>query len=288
MSIIYVDACCDFSASHLKTMGVEVVKNNYKIDDTMYYCDRENPLDYKNLYVSFKAGSKVESVPLSVQEYEDIFDIALSQGENIIYFHYSHALSDSIKNASVALKNLKTKYPKRKMTMFDTLGVSVQDGLISLEGAVQNKRGLEDEEILKNLNTFKNQTAFYFYANSFKNVYGNKINNLDTNYGSMSLIKPIFAVGDDGEIECVGKANGKKKAINDIVEYVKELGENLADFPIAIVHTNCEKDALELRDKIISIVGSDVKIWVENAGANTLSQIGEGALGVAFHAKKRI
>lgn len=288
MSIIYVDECIDFSQEHIKTMGVEVVKSNYRVDTKQCFCDYENPVDYTKIYQKFRDGAKIESVSLSVKEYEDIFDVALSQGENVLYFHCSKNVSDSIANAYIALNHLREKYPKRKILAFDTMGLSVQSGLVCLEGAIQNKRGLTDEEILSSLDTFKDQTAFCFYANSFKNVYGNKINNLDTNYGSMSLIKPIFSVGDEGKIECINKSNGKNKAITDLFEYVKTHGENLADYPIAIVHTNCEKDALLLKDKLVKLIGSDSKIWVECASVTTLSQIGQGALGVAFHAKKRI
>lgn len=288
MSIIYVDACTDFSADNYKTMGVEVVKNNYKIDGVLRSYDNEFPLDYVDLYARFKAGAKLESQTLTVEEYENKFDEALSQGENILYFHCSQNVYGGVQNATLAIENLRKKYTKQKLLTIDTLGVSVQNGLICLEGAIQNTRGLTDEEILEDVKNIRLQTAFYFYANSFKNVYGNKINNLDTNYGSMSLIKPIFAVDDDGKIVCVAKANGKNKAMTDLVEYVKNIGENLADYPMAIVHTNCEKDALALKKKITELVGDDVKIWVEQAGANTLSQIGEGALGIAFHCKKRI
>lgn len=288
MSIIYVDGCIDFSRDHIKTMGVEVIKSNYKIDNVMYSCDAENPLDYIELYSKFKNGAKLENVVLSDKEYEEIFEVALSQGENIIYMHCSCNVSDGVKNAYLALDRLREKYPKREITTFDTLGASVQCGLICLEGAIQSKRGWLDKDMLMLLNTFREQTAFYFYANSFKNVYGNKINNLDTNYGSMSLIKPIFTVNDEGSIVCTNKSNGKNKAISDLVEYVKLYGENLADYPIAIVHTNCEKDAMLLKTKLVELIGNDSKIWVECAGADTLSQIGQGALGVAFHAKKRI
>ncbi len=288
MSIIYVDECIDFSQAHIKTMGVEVVKSNYLVDGIPHFCDTENPLDYSTIYQNFKDGLKIESIPLSAKEYEEIFDVALSQGENIIYLHCSNSVSDGVKNAHLALDHLRIKYPKREITAFDTLGLSVQSGLICLEGAIQNKRGLIDKDILDSLNSFRDQTAFYFYANSFKNVYGNKINNLDTNYGSMSLIKPIFTVNDEGKIDCVNKSNGKNKAIADLVEYVKTYGENLADYPIAIVHTNCEKDAMLLKSKLVDLIGSDNKIWVECASVTTLSQIGQGALGVAFHAKKRV
>lgn len=288
MSIIYVDECIDFSSSHIKTMGVEVVKTNYKIDDILYTCDSENPLDYTYIYTKFREGSKVESIALSDREYEEIFDLALSQGENVVYLHCSESVVEGVKNAHIALDRLRQKYPKRDIVDFDTKGLSVQSGLICLEGAIQSKRGMTDDSMLSSLVAFKEQTAFYFYANSFKNVYGNKINNLDSNYGSLSLIKPIFCVNDDGEIVCVSKSNGKNKAISDLVEFVKNYGENLADYPIAIVHTNCEKDALLLKSKLVQLIGNDSKIWVECAGASTLSQIGQGALGVAFHAKKRI
>lgn len=288
MSIIFVDECIDFSPSHIKTLGVEVVKSNYLVDGVLYSSESENPLSQIELYSRFRSGAKVESVSISAREYEEIFDVALSQGENIIYLHQTSAIGNSVKNAHTAIERLREKYPKRKILTFDTMGLSVQGGLICLEGAIQSKRGATDENIMASLSDFKNQTAFCFYANSFKNVYGNIINNLDTNYGSMSLIKPIFSVGDDGKISCTNKSSGKNKAISDLVEYVKIYGENLADYPIAIVHTNCEKDALLLKSKLVELIGSDSKIWVECAGAVSLSQIGQGALGIAFHAKKRI
>lgn len=288
MSVFYVDACCDLSRDHIKTLGVETVQNKFLLDKEQCVFDLESSPNLADIYEKFRAGVRLEGECLTVDEFEQVFDAALSQGENVVYVHCSSVLYDHTNNAQTAIQNLKAKYPKQSIWMFDTKGASVQSGLVCLEAAIRNKRGDVETDILADLDDFSQQTAFYFYANSFKNVCGNKINNLETNYGSLSLIKPLFAINEGGNVVCVNKSNGKKKAIVDLVEYVKNLGENVADFPIAIIHANCEKDALELRSKIVQLIGNDSKIWVEQAGPLTLSQIGQGALGIAFHAKKRI
>lgn len=281
MSLMFVDACFDFSKERVKTMGVEVIQQPYTLDSVKYFTGSDNDI-CKNL----KDGSNLNSLAMTKEEYKYNFLPALNQGENILYVHYSDVFSNSIKNMQKCAVELRNEFPNLTITTFDTLAHSVQAGLIAYEGAVLRKRGVEDKEIVETLKNLRNQTAFYFTVDSLKNVVGDRITSLQA--GNNALIKPIFAVDDNGDIVNIGKAQGKKKALLEIVEKVKELGENLIDYPIAIVHADCEKDALQLKEIFKNMLGEDARIWVEKASPISIAHVGRGAIGVAFHAKKRI
>ena len=286
MSLMYVDACFDLSNERIKTMGVEVVEQPYTLDSENFVTNINSDFQTNDFYKEVKSGKKLNSVTLTEANYKDAFLPALNQGENILYIHYSDFLSHGIKNMEKCAVNLRNEFPNQKIITFDTLGLSVQAGLIAYEGAVLHRRCVEDEEIIETLKDIREQTAFYFMVDNLKNVVGEKVSILQA--GNNALIKPIFAVDDNGDIVQVGKAQGKKKALLEMVEKVKELGENLVDYPIAIVHADCEKDALQLKEMLVGLLGSDARIWIEKASPISVAHVGAGAIGVAFHAKKRI
>lgn len=286
MSLMYVDACFDLSNERIKTMGVEVVEQPYTLDSQNFITNTTSDFDTNSFYKEIRSGKKLNSVTLIEENYKEAFLPALNQGENILYIHYSDIFSHGIKNMEKCAVDLRKEFSNLKITTFDTLALSVQAGLIAYEGAVLHRRCVEDEAIIDALKEFREQTAFYFMVDNLKNVVGEKISKLQA--GNNALIKPIFAVDDNGDVVQVGKAQGKKKALLEIFEKVKELGENLVDYPIAIVHSDCEKDALQLKDMLVSLLGNDARIWIEKACPISVAHVGLGAIGVAFHAKKRI
>ena len=286
MSLMYIDACCDLSSDRLKTMSVEVVEQTYTLDSIHYTTNRNNKDDLIKVYAGLKEGRRLNTHAIDQEKYAELFSLALKQGEDILYIHSSAKINGSINNMYESLVDLKNDYSRQSITTFDTKAISVQAGLIAYEGAVMHRRCDEDKKIVDALKEVALHTAFYFVVDNLKNIDGTKLAQFQS--ANNALIKPIFAVNDDGEVVNVGKAQGKKKAILELVDKVKNLGENLADYPIAIVHANCENDANLLKDKLLELLGGEARIWIEEASPITVAHVGTGAIGVAFHAKKRI
>ena len=70
--------------------------------------------------------------------------------------------------------------------------------------------------------------------------------------GTSLNIKPILTIDIDGKFQVVDKVSGKRKALSTLITYIRQIGKNVADYPIGIVYTDNENMAIELKDEILS------------------------------------
>ena len=91
---------------------------------------------------------------------------------------------------------------------------------------------------------------------------------------------------EEGTIEPFAKVNGRKKSLNALFDAIKQRGQNIADFPIGILHADCEEDAQYLKNKIEEEFGRELEIWVQPIGPVIGTHCGPGTVGLAFHGIK--
>ena len=81
----------------------------------------------------------------------------------------------------------------------------------------------------------------------------------------------------------VGKTMGRKKSLNYMLEKLKTEGENVADYPISILHADCEEDAKYLEAEVRKIVGDEATIWLHPIGPTVGVHCGPDTVGLIFH-----
>jgi len=94
---------------------------------------------------------------------------------------------------------------------------------------------------------------------------------------NMLAIRPILYIGQS-MVEVVGKARGWPVAVERMVEMAVEKAGD-ARVVLAVVHTNCEHEAHELMERILSRFNI-VEAMVAEAGPTLATHAGAGALGV--------
>ena len=100
-------------------------------------------------------------------------------------------------------------------------------------------------------------------------------------------IRPIIYMSKDGVMTNIGKVKGKTNAINALVKYVKELGQDVENHLIVIGHC----DALELASLVSNALQKeyDNKLNIEFVDVNPTAgaHCGPDTIGVTFYAKYR-
>ena len=79
-------------------------------------------ISYKDFYNLLRGGTRVYTAQVTIQNYLDVFEPHLKNGEDILYVACSSGLSASLNIARMlADGELKEKYPDRKVIVFDSL-----------------------------------------------------------------------------------------------------------------------------------------------------------------------
>ena len=88
---------------------------------------------------------------LNPENYKEILTPYFKAGEDVLYISFSHAMSGTFSQLDKALEELKTEFPERKCTVFNTNSISLGAG-IQVEAAAELKnKGASDEARLDSL-----------------------------------------------------------------------------------------------------------------------------------------
>ena len=183
-----------------------------------------------------------------------------------------------------AIDVLKDKYPARSIKFVDTLNISMGAGLIAYQAAKLHNSGATDDEVIKFVERFRNEVGIYFTADDLMYLKrGGRLSATSAVVGTVLGIKPILSVSKAGKVVAIEKAIGRKKAMSKILEHLKNEGLNVADYPICILHADCENDAKILEQEVRKIVGQNAEIWVQPVGPTVGVHCGPNTLGLVFH-----
>ncbi len=289
MLVLFSDTDCEVTPEIAKEYGCHVISMPYSIDgETVYPYEDFEVFDYKPYYDSLRAGTLPTTSAVSTEKYIEYFEPVFANGDDILYVHFSVKMSTTFNNMNKALEILKAKYPERKFYTIDTKGVTVLGLIIFREIAEMYKAGKSLREIKRWADEEVGKFTLYLFADDLKFFKrSGRVGGLAATMGTLLGIRPIIYINDDGQMVSIGKEKGRQKAINRLISYVDELGDNVKDHEVIIAHSDAEDIVEEIRNILIEKYGEDLKIETVLVNPTTGAHAGPSAVGVAFHAIHR-
>ncbi|MBO7535937.1 MAG: DegV family EDD domain-containing protein, partial [Bacilli bacterium] len=172
--------------------------------------------------------------------------------------------------------------------LIDTKGITIGSINIVLEIGELYKAGKSIEEIQKWAEVEVDKFAVYFFADDLKFfARSGRVSGIAGFMGNIFGVKPIIYMGSDGIMTNIGKEKGRKNAVNRLVKYVEELGEDIKDHRIVVAHTDAPKIVEELISLLKAKFGDDLNILVMDVNPTAGSHCGPDSVGISFHAIHR-
>ena len=289
MYTLFFDTDCDITPEVANRYGAKLISMPYIVDgDEIFpYVDFEK-FDEKAFYGMLRNGVLPTTCAISEEEYRRYFEPELEAGKDILYVHFSRAMTITFDNADKVIASLLEKYPGRRIELIDAKGITIIGYNISVQIGELVKQGKTIDEIKEWAATNVDKTAVYFYADNLKFfARSGRVSGFSAFMGGMIGIKPIIYMSSEGKMVSIGKAVGKKKAMEKLLNYVIDLQEDIKDYPVIIGHCDAMNLVNELSDMLKKQFGDDLKIEVVNVNPTAGSHCGPDTLGVTFHAKHR-
>lgn len=287
--VIFTDTDTDITPEVAKTYGYELISMPYNINGKDYfpYVDFD-VFDSHKFYDDLRHGTMPTTAGLSPATYENYFEPFFKAGKDILYVHFSKAMSGTFNAMNIAIKNLQEKYPDRKFYTVDTKGITICSYNIVKEIGDLYLQGKSAEEICEWAKTEVDKFAIYFFANdlSFFKRSG-RVKSFTAFMGNMFGVRPIINMGEDGMMKSVSTARGLKATLDKIMDYVDNLQENIMDHRVIIGHTDALDIAKLLANKMYEKYGTDLKIEFVEVNPTAGSHCGPDGVGICFHAKGR-
>ena len=289
MLTLFSDTDCDVTPAIAKEFGYKIIPMPYAIDGKLYHPYVESQdYDHKAFYAQLRAGTLPTTSAISEAVYLKYFEPEFEAGNDIFYVHFSSGMSNTFENMNKAVETLKAKYPERKFWAVDTLGISAESLNIVMEIGDLFKAGKTPEEVIEWAGVEVQKFPLYFIADDLKFFRrSGRVSGLAATMGNFIGIRPVIYVNEQGKMIQIGKEVGRNKAIDRLVQYVDELGENVKDHRVVIGHADCQELVDMLIVKLKEKFGDDLRIITTMVNPTIGSHCGPNGMGVCFHGKHR-
>ncbi len=286
---LFFDSDCDITPSIAEEFGAKLISMPYEVDGKeIYPYVTEKEYDAKAFFKMLRSGKLPTTSALSPEDYRKYFEPEFKAGRDILYIHFSAAMSATFNSIRLLMEELKKEYPDRKLEMIDTKGITLGSYSLCKQMGKLYKEGKSIEEIKEWASINVDKTAFYFFADNLKFfAKSGRVSGFSAFMGGLIGIKPIIYISSEGKMVSIGKAKGRKNALAKILQYVIDLEEDIKSYPVVVAHG----DAPELVEEFCAMMhkqfGDDLNIEVIDINPTAGSHCGPDTLGVTFHAKHR-
>lgn len=284
---LFVDSDCDFTIEQAKELGVELILMPYSIGDETIYPYVDGKYDAHEYYDILRGGVVPKTSALSPIEYINYFEPVFAAGDDILYVHFSKAMSGTFNSMNLALEELKEKYPERKLYTVDTKGISLLGYVVAQEVIRMYKEGKSGEEIQKWGIEGPQNYAIYFYADDLKFFKASgRVSGLAAMMGGILGIHPIIHMNKDGKMDTLTKVKGKKTTLRKIISYMEEKAVDIKKNKVYVAHGDAPQIVEEFINMLTALYG-ELDIEVVSVNPTAGAHCGPDVLGVCFKATGR-
>lgn len=287
MYTVFCDSACDLNQETLDKYSIKKLNIPYALDG-----EDQEPLitdnDYKEYYKKVREGAVSTTSSINEFKFREAFEPELKKGNDIIYIHLSSSLTSSFNCLNNIKEDFKKQYPDRKMFFVDSLGVSTQIGLLVYLTAKKLKAGEDIESVYNYICEKKYKISCYFVCKDLSYlVRGGRLSKFKAVCGTLLGVKPLLKCDDEGKIVKIEMLRGRVAIIKRFIKLLQDEGENILDYPVSIMNSDCLTDAEELKNEIENVIGKSENIWIDNLGTTIGSHCGPDTLGLIFHSRHR-
>lgn len=289
--ILSCESPCDLTNEHLEERNIKYVPFNYSLGGTTYRDDLWKSMRSEEFYERLHNGEEAKSSQVNAEQYKEYFTPFLEDGYDILHLALSSGLSGTINSALIAKEELAPLYPERKIVILDSLAASSGFGLLMDEVATKRDEGMSIMELADWVENQKEHLRHEFTTTDLTQfIRGGRVSKTSGFVGGLLNICPILNVNDEGRLVVRDKVKGKKRAMRHMIDVMKEVANDGADYDgkIYLSNSNIPEDAREMANLIEEAFPKmDGKVEIFPIGPTIGSHTGHGTIAIFFWGKSR-
>lgn len=286
--VILTDSAADLSAELCQCLDIQVLPLSFVMDDKRYldYPD-DREMDPSRFYDRLRSGGTATTAALNLAEYEDALVPLLTAGRDVLVLVFSSGLSSTYHSATLAVEDLRERFPDRKLLVADTLCASMGQGLLVTLAAREREKGRSIEEVCQWVEDNKLHLCHQFTVDDlFFLKRGGRISATTAAVGSMLKIKPVLHVDNEGHLVSIGKARGRAAALKALVDKMEQTAVAPASQTVYISHGDCLEDAQFVADMVRERMGVQ-DIVIHRVGPVIGAHSGPGTVALFYLGTER-
>lgn len=280
---ITTDSNSDLPKEYIEKFNTTIIPQYYSFGDTIYGDDLHmTPAEF---YDMMKIGELPQSQANNPAVIEEKFRAILEQGKDIIHIAFSSALSGSFNTVCMVARELLEEYPDARITVVDSLNVSLGESLMVIYANRLKADGTAYEDIITILEDFKQHINVQFTVDDLFHLQrGGRVSKTTAIVGSALNLKPFLYVNNAGALSSDGTARGRKKSLKMLVDRMKKTLDANTNYslPVGIVHGNCYEEAKEVAE-LVKKETKFTNVIINDISPSIGTHAGPGALGIIYY-----
>lgn len=275
---IFTDSSCDLPLKMQEQYDLKVMQLEVIIDDAKPVLNRD--IEAKAFYQQLRDGANAKTAAVTPGYFEEHMRRSLEEGVDILYIGFSSGLSTTYNSGAMIAKELQEEFPERRILHIDTLCASVGQGLLVHYAALRREEGKTIEEVYDGILSMKDKIHHQVTVDDlFFLKRGGRISATAAVAGSILNIKPMIVVTDEGKLDNVAKARGRKKAMKELMDYMKNTADIEAWNYVFISHGDCLEDAVAVK-AAVEAEYPNAKVIISEVGPVIGAHTGPGVIAL--------
>jgi len=249
---ILTDSSCNLTESTIEKLGIHVASLSYIVNDVEKFAyQKGQEFDAKGFYDALRNKATAKTSQVTPEQAREIVRPILEQGKDLLYVGFSSGLSGTYNAVRLALEELKEEFADRKILHVDTLSASGGQAHWVLEAHKQREEGKPIEEVCKFIEDNRLKLCHWFTVDDLWHLQrGGRLSAGKALIGTMLSVKPLLIVNNEGKLIPMGKAKGRKKSLDALLDKMEQNIEPTLSPNVHIIHSMAENDAQYLADQI--------------------------------------
>lgn len=285
---LFTDATSDYFGDITSGLPpVEIVPMDVAVGDDVFTYGTANGLTVPAFYAMQRSGKFASTSQIGPAAYHTAFEPTLERGSDILYLCFTSGMSGTYQAARLAVEELREKFPERSILCVDTLCASLGEGFLVREAARKQLEGLSLTDLAEWVESYKLKVCHWFTVDTFEHLrHGGRVSTVAAAMGTMLQIKPLLHVDDAGELQVMDKPRGQKKAMEALLNHMRDGWEPSLGTLVAVGHGDCPDRAAQLKD-LICAEFPDANVVTGEIGPVIGAHTGPGMLAVLYWGKNR-
>ncbi len=212
-------------------------------------------------------------------DFLETFRRAAEEGEAVLGVIVGSGISGSFGSAQAAVSH----FEGTPIHLFDSQGASLLTGLLALKACELAEMALPPEEILEELQRIRSRSGIVFTVDTFDRFLASgRVGRARALLGSVLNVKPLLTVDLEGTVIPVGKAVGRRRAREALLDAVASRIPDGAHVRFGIVYVGDDAIVGPVSDELRARYGRSVEIVTAPATPVLATHLGPGAWGLVF------
>ncbi|MBU1145089.1 MAG: DegV family protein [Firmicutes bacterium] len=288
--VIITDSCIDLPCELANELELVILPLAVNVEGKEYlnYLD-ERDITAKAFYQLLREHKKTSTAQATPQNFIEVLTPLLEAGNDILSISFSSQLSGTYSASLVAKKELLEKFPDRVIHTIDSTCASMGQGLLLTYAAHLKKEGKSLEEVSTWVEENKLLVSHLFTVSDLGHLRrGGRLSASKEILGTLLNVKPLLHVSLEGKLVVYGKARGRYKSLNALVNRMVETFDKSLDQIVYISHGDSLEDAMYVKSLVMEKLNvKDENIFVNTIGPVIGSHSGVDTLAIFYLGNER-